>query len=57
MLICAFNKALVGAYSVITNLRVDLRLKLYCTQQLVITHNTGASVNIIPPKFGSRDQL
>ena len=30
--VAAFNqeKALVGAFSVITNLRIDLRFKLYC---------------------------
>ena len=36
MLVGTFNqeKALVGAFSVIMNLRVDLRLKLQCTQPL-----------------------
>ena len=31
-LVCAFNpvKALVGAFSVIVNLHLDLRFKLYC---------------------------
>ena len=36
VLVGTFNqeKALAGAFSVITNLRVDLRLKLQCTQPL-----------------------
>ena len=36
--VAAFNqeKGLVGAFSVITNLRVDLRLKLYCGDGVMV---------------------
>ena len=40
------EKALVGAFSVITNLRMDLRLKLYCMQVSVLTSARHLSTNL-----------
>ena len=43
-LIGAFNKekALVGAFSVIMNLRMDLRFKLYLGHQGIVTFLSGS---------------
>ena len=54
MLVGNFNqeKALVGAFSVITNLRMDLRLKLYYLQQQQETATTYTRVPVLVFSLG-----